>query len=292
MECQRHAFDFPEEDDYPSKSARLAYLNTAYLGPLPRRSRDAAKSACERQTQPFVHLAGKPGTQLSSFYSDVEQCRAAFAALVTGSTADDIALVPSTSYAMSVARKNLLPIGLLDSNSRILVLEQQFQSNLYCWEDAVQEAGGELLVVARPDDFDWTRAVLEEIDGAAEGTLKLVALPCCHWTDGSTLDLVSIGARCRAVGARFVIDGTQSIGAVPFDVSAVKPDFLAVSAYKWLLCPYGLAFLYAAPEHQAHGQPIEQHNWERTGEGFYQYDYTQGARRFDGGQRSNVSLRV
>ena len=215
MDCQRHAFDFPDEDGSPTaKSARLAYLNTAYLGPLPRRSRDEAKSACDRQTQPFVHLAGKPGAQLSSFYSEVEQCRASFAALVRGATAGDIALVPSTSYAMSVARKNLLPPGMLDSNSRILVLEQQFQSNLYCWEEAVQEVGGELLVVARPDDFDWTGAVLAEIDAAAEGTLKLIALPCCHWTDGSSLDLVSIGARCRAIGARLVVDGTQSIGAV------------------------------------------------------------------------------
>ena len=70
------------------------------------------------------------------------------------------------------------------------------------------------------------------------------------------LDLVAIGAACRAIGAKFVVDATQSAGAVPFDVAAVRPDFLCASAYKWLLCPYGLAFLYASPDNQQ-GAPLE-----------------------------------
>ena len=285
LSCQREAFDFPPTDgDEP-----LTYLNCAYLGPLPRASRDAAKAACERQTQPFVHLAGKPGEQLSSFHADVEACRTAMAALV-GAAAEEIALVPSTSYAMAVACKNLCPPGALQSGDNLLVIEQQFQSNYYCWEEAAAEAGATLLVVPRPADFDWTAAVLAALSaagGPAGGPVRVAALPSCHWTDGSTLDLVRIGVKCREMGTALVVDGTQSVGAAPFDVKEVQPDFMAVSSYKWCLCPYGLAFLYASKKWQESGAPLEQHNWERRGDGFYNYEYTPGSRRFDGGQPSN-----
>jgi selenocysteine lyase/cysteine desulfurase len=239
-----------------------------------------------RQMQPFVHLAGKPGEQLTSFYGDVEGCRRAFAALI-GAAQDDIALVPSTSYGMATAAKNLLPPGYLSRGDRLLVLEQQFQSNYYVWEEAAFTCGAELLVVERPPDFDWTAAVLGALSGADGRHVRLVSLPTVHWTDGTVVDLERIGVRCRELGCALVVDGTQSIGAAPFDVAKVQPDFLTASAYKWLLCPYGLAFLYASPRQQQSGQPLEFHNWERHGEGFYQYQYNAGARRFDAGQRSN-----
>lgn len=265
MECQRAAFDFADEG--------LCYLNSSYLGPLPLTARAAAADACDRQASPWAHLAGKPGEQLSSFYADVEDARAGFAALI-GATADDIALTPATSYAMAVACKNLLPVGTLGPGDQVLVIEQQFQSNYYVWEEAATAAGAEMLVVSRPANFDWTTAILEALgysatspqtdctikaEAASASTLrriKLVTLPTVHWQDGSRLDLVTIGAACRAIGAKFVVDATQSAGAVPFDVSMVQPDFLTVSAYKWLLCPYGLAFLYASPDNQQ-GVPLE-----------------------------------
>ena len=267
MECQRALFDFPGADE------GLSYLNSSYLGPLPLTARAAATDACERQASPWAHLAGKPGEQLSSFYDDVEDARAAFAALI-GASADDIALTPATSYAMAVACKNLLPPGALGAGDQVLVIEQQFQSNYYVWEEAAVAAGAEMLVVPRPADFDWTAVILEALTGspaasaqaervraeaAAASTpsrIKLVTLPTVHWQDGSRLDLVAIGAACRAIGAKLVVDATQSAGAVPFDVAAVRPDFLCASAYKWLLCPYGLAFLYASPDNQQ-GAPLE-----------------------------------
>ena len=89
-----------------------------------------------------------------------------------------------------------------------------------------------------------------------------------------------------------IIDGTQSIGAARFDVQRVKPAFLFCSAYKWLLGPYGLAFLYADPAHQR-GMPLEHHSYNRAGaEGAsstsgYSDNFLLGARRYDFGERSN-----
>ena len=272
---------------------------------LPLVSRAAAKEATERQTAPW-----ELPPPSSVFYDDVEACRASFAPLI-GASANDIALVPATSYAMAVAAKNLLPPGSLQPGDQILVIEQQFQSNYYVWEEAARAAGAEMLVCPRADGFDWTGAIVDilraelarvreqqatsptsatakGVSGASVGSrIKLVSLPTVHWQDGSVLDLVAIGKLTRELGAHFVVDGTQTVGAVPFDVAEVQPDFMCASAYKWLLCPYGLAFLYAAPRWQSEGAPLEHHQWERTGPAFYRHAFTPGARRFDSGQRSN-----
>ena len=92
-----------------------------------------------------------------------------------------------------------------------------------------------------------------------------------------------------------VVDGTQSVGALPFDVTAIRPDFLVVATYKWLLGPYAAGYLYVAPKHHD-GMPIE-HNWadrarseDFTGLVDYRDAFQPGARRYDVGERGNFHL--
>jgi selenocysteine lyase/cysteine desulfurase len=56
-----------------------------------------------------------------------------------------------------------------------------------------------------------------------------------------------------------VIDGSQSVGALPFDVQEIEPDALVVVGYKWLMGPYGTALAYFGPAFDD-GKPIED-NW-------------------------------
>jgi selenocysteine lyase/cysteine desulfurase len=123
----------------------------------------------------------------------------------------------------------------------------------------------------------------------------VVSVPQVHWTDGALVDLHAVAARGREVGARLVIDGSQSIGAMPLDVNELTPDFVVSVGYKWLLGPFGLGYLYVAEQHRA-GTPLEQ-NWIlRAGsEDFarlvdYRDEYLPGARRFDVGERTNFEL--
>ena len=65
-------------------------------------------------------------------------------------------------------------------------------------------------------------------------------------------------ARRSGSGARaFLIDATQSAGVLAMDVKRLDPDFVIFPTYKWLLGPYGRAFLYVAKRHQS-GIPLEQ----------------------------------
>jgi selenocysteine lyase/cysteine desulfurase len=108
-------------------------------------------------------------------------------------------------------------------------------------------------------------------------------------------DLIRIGARAREVGALFVIDATQTVGAMPFDCAAIKPDALIVHSYKSMLSNYGLGFAVFSDKF-VNAKPIEESWLMRAGsENFarlvdYQDAYASGMRRFDTSLRANPSL--
>jgi selenocysteine lyase/cysteine desulfurase len=262
----RELFDVP---------AGIAYFNTANLSPQLHRVRAAGEDALRRRGRPWTISA-------DDWFTDVERLRALFAGLV-GADADGVALVPATSYGFAVAARNL---GLRPGD-RVLVLAEEYPSGIYAW----RAAGAELVTVSRPDGGSWTQAVLAALDER----IAVVSVPNVHWTDGALVDLPAVAARARAVGARLVVDGSQSIGAMPFDVAEVRPDFVVAVGYKWLLGPFGVGYLYVAEEHRD-GEPVEQ-NWiNRSGsQDFarlvdYRDDYQPGARRFDVGQRTKFEL--
>ena len=164
---------------------------------------------------------------------------------------DDVAFAPAVSYGMAQATANIT----LVRTQTIVTLAEEFPSNVYPWMDLAQRTGAQFIAVPRPGDGDWTAALLSAINTAT----GVVAVPHCHWTDGGFIDLEAVGNACRSVGAVLCVDGTQSVGALPFDVKRIDPDYLAVASYKWLLGPYSFGFLYVAPRRQGE-RPIE-HNW-------------------------------
>ncbi len=268
--CQRDLFDIPDD---------VAWLNCAQMSPTMRSVAEAGEAAIRRKEHPWT-------ISPVDFFTDSEIARGLFADVVNANP-DEVAIVPSASYGMAIAAQNL-SVG---PDNRILVLDEQFPSNLYVWSELAKRTGARIDVVPRPDDDDWTAAILNRIGP----DIAIAALPNNHWTDGGLIDLEQIGAALRDVGAALAVDATQSLGAMPFDVRRVRPDFLVAACYKWMLGPYSLGFLYVDPKHHA-GQPIE-HNWiVRAGsEDFsglvnYRDDYQPGARRFDMGERANFGL--
>ena len=269
--CQRHLFDIPHE---------VAYLNCGYMSPLMKRVRDAGAAGLERKARPREIVP-------RDFFSGSDALRSACAELLNA-RADDIAIVPAASYGVSTAARNL-PLA---QGQNVIVVEDQFPSNVYPWRERAKESGARVRTVPRPRQGGWTRAVLDAIDGDT----AVVALPHCHWTDGGLFDLQRIGEVCRASGIALSLDVTQSLGVLPLDVQQIQPDFLACAAYKWLLGPYSIGLLYVSERWQQAGAPIE-HNWihRRNAEDFarlvdYQDDFEPGARRFDVGERSNFAL--
>lgn len=274
LPSQRHLFDIPDD---------VAYLNCAYMSPLLRRVTEAGQRAVARKAHPWDITP-------ADFFSEVAEARRRFATLLGGGAVeDDIAIVPAVSYGMAVACANLP----LERGQTVLLLDEEFPSVILPWRERAREAGARAVLLPRPADDDWTRVILEAIDPHT----AVAALPALHWTDGALIDLPRVAARLREVGAALAVDATQSLGAMPFAMSEVKPDFLVCAAYKWLLGPYSLGFLYVAPRYQQ-GRPVE-HNWI-TQAGSHDFSalttyagelvFQPGARRFDVGETSNFAL--
>jgi len=267
---QRAAFDVPDE---------VAYFDTASLAPMLHSVRAAGEAALRRRAAPWEIGA-------DVWFDEADRLRSLFAALV-GGDADGVALVPASSYGLAIAARNL---GL-DPRRRILVLAEEYPSGIYTWRRLAGDTGTQLHTVVREPGQPWAEAVLAALDER----VGLVSVPNVHWTDGAFVDLDAVAARSHEVGARLVIDASQSLGALPLDVSVLRPDFVACVGYKWLLGPFGRGYLWVAGEHRQ-GRPLEE-NWIlRTGsEDFgrlvgYSAEYRPGARRYDQGQRTLLEL--
>jgi selenocysteine lyase/cysteine desulfurase len=267
---QRHLFEIPDE---------IVYLNCASFAPQMRSVREAGEQALARTAQPWT-------LRDSDWFDAVDRLRALFAQLI-GATANDIAIIPATSYGLAVAAQNLRAAP----GDRVLLVAEDFPSNVYTWQAFARRTGAEMLTVQSEPGQSWTDAILEKLDER----VKTVSVPNVHWTNGALIDLDRVGRRAREMGAAFVIDATQSLGAMPLDVASLRPDYLVGAGYKWLLGPFSLGYLYVDAARQD-GVPLEQ-NWiSHTGsEDFASLinsrdEYQPGARRYDVGQRSNFTL--
>jgi selenocysteine lyase/cysteine desulfurase len=252
----------------------VTFLNCANMSPLLNNAYQAGIDALLQRTTPWK-------IKTEDWFNPAEELRELFAQIIR-TDKENIALIPSVSYGIAVAAKNIS----LKAHQKILVLDQQYPSNIYAWLELSKQSGAEIITVKRQMDQSWTDAIIQHIDA----NTGVVAIPNCHWTDGSLVDLEAVSDRVKKAGAKLVIDASQSLGAYPLDINKIKPDFLVTVGYKWLLGAYGLGYLYAGPEYCETGNPIEYSCLNKRGsEDFtrladYRDEFRNGARRFDAGE--------
>ena len=198
-----------------------------------------------------------------------------------------MALISSVSYGVATAAKLLRH----PERSRVLLLEDDHSSPVLEWMTRAEVAGYAIEVVKRPEDGDWTAALLAAIERPG-APLALASISSVHWSDGGAVDLDRVAPALRRSGAALLVDATHAAGVMKLDVQELDPDFLVFPTYKWVLGPYGRAFLYVAKRHQD-GIPLEQTGFGRRGVSAEQARYladtafVAGARRFDMGERDH-----
>lgn len=275
LHCQRDKFSIPRD---------VHYLNCAYMGPLSQAVQQAGFAGIMRKADPSKITS-------ADFYTESNEARRLFAKLINVGDPERIAIIPSASYGIATAARNL-PVR---AGQNIVITGEQFPSNVYAWRKLAAQRKAHLRTVTplsvKQRGAAWNDALLEAID---ENT-AIVAVPHVHWTDGTLFNLERVGVRARAYGAALIVDGTQSVGALPFDVQLIKPDVLVCAAYKWLLGPYSIGFAYFNEKFD-NGEPLEE-NWitREDSEDFrglvnYRDRYQAGALRYDVGERSNFAL--
>jgi selenocysteine lyase/cysteine desulfurase len=271
LPTQRHLFAVPDE---------VAFFNCATNSPLLNSSRDRLIAAAHSKSHPWNRTP-------PDFFADADAIRGLCAELI-GGEAQGYAIVPAASYGIGTAARAIEPH--LRAGDEILVIAEEFPSVVLPFKRIAQVGGASLVTIAASEE-DWTSAILARMGEK----VKVVALSSCHWTNGARIDLRAIARACRDVGATLVVDGTQSIGAMPFALDEIAPDFLVVAGYKWLLCPYGFGVMHVSPKWRD-SRPLEE-SWlardnaaDFAGLVNYSDRYMPGARRFDVGEKCTTLL--
>ncbi|NSL43687.1 aminotransferase class V-fold PLP-dependent enzyme [Streptomyces sp. 8P21H-1] len=186
------------------------YLNTAGTGLLPARAVAAVRAGVESVA------AGRP----QDMFADVEASRASFARLLG---------VPAGRVAAgaSVAVYTALIAASLPAGAEVLTAEADFSSAVNPFH--------------MRRDLKVRTVPLERIAESVRPGTALVAVSAAQSADGRIADLPALREAAREHGARTYVDASQAAGWLPVEADAY--DYVSSVAFKWLVCPRGVAFL-------------------------------------------------
>ena len=268
LQHQKQRFDIPED---------ITYLNTASQSPAFQAIYEAGLKGLKQKNRPYTILG-------SDYFEPVVQLKKLFATLVDVDDYNRIATIPSVSYGIATVTNNIT----LNEGDEILVIDEQFPSNYYSWKKLADTYNATIKTISPIRDEHWDTTIVAAITDKT----AVVAMGHIHWSNGDLFDLKAISTKAKQHKALLIIDGSQSIGALPFSVKEIQPDALICAGYKWLFGPYGCAYAYFG-KHFDHGQPLEE-NWSNrlNSENFssltnYQPEYKPLANRYTVGESGN-----
>ena len=248
------------------------FLNTATYGQLPRAAMQATA----------LHYARRDAfacTDFLEWFDDVDTIRASVARLIHAD-ADDVAFINNAASGLSI-----LMAGIdWKPGDQVISLEHEFPNNIY-WPSLLSSAGVEFLAVP------WSR-----FEESLTDRTRLALVSSVNYSTGFRVPAEELGRVLRERGILYYLDGTQSVGALQFDVRAVQPDMLAVNAYKWLISPNGAGFVYVSPKLRERLNPNvvgwrSHKDWRRVDSLHHGApDFVEGAEKYEGGMLNFPSL--
>ena len=280
----------------------IVYLNNAAQARLDDSVRQAGADAISREPWESQHEIAVQAQ---------DQIRQLFATIID-TEPSNIAIHPSTAFAVTTAAENIWRLfqaqrqrhdSTTGDKHKILIMEDEFNSAVYPWQDIVERSNGSLQldIVPYPNDDDgdddskssWTDAIFERLDDS----VLVACLTPLHWSNGAIVDLSQISHHCKRLDVMLVIDSTQASGIYPCSVAQLQPDVLCCSVHKWLRGPSGTSLVYIHPKWHDAWQPLDQHargrpldvTWDAyphtmdAATGGYPTEYYNDARKFDAG---------
>jgi cysteine desulfurase/selenocysteine lyase len=220
LDIDRIRLEFPITKKY-------AYFDNAAVGPLPTRVVETATRVLEEKCEGDLHW--------ESWESTAEETRKSIAILI-GASADEIALVHSTSEGVSIVANGLS----YEKDSNIVTCDMEFPSNLFPWQALAKRRGMELRVIRSLDGF----LRMEDFVQAIDKKTRVVAVSHVQYSNGFRINLEELSKIAHENNAYLSTDAVQAVGEMPVSVSELGVDFLETSGYKWLLSPISTGFLY------------------------------------------------
>lgn len=273
LQHQKHLFDIPEE---------ITYLNIAAQSPSFKAIYEAGLEGLKQKNRPY-------SITIPDYFEPVIELKKLFAELVDVDDYNRIATIPAVSYGIATVANNIK----LNAGDEIIVIHEQFPSNIYAWQKLADKYNAVIKTIKAPNtDVNRVKQWNESIIDAISDKTAVVAMGNIHWSNGSLFDLKTIRQKTKTHNALLIIDGSQSVGVLPFSVKEIQPDALICAGYKWLFGPYGCAYAYYGAYFD-NGVPIEE-NWSNrlNSENFsgltnYESQYKPLANRYSVGESGN-----
>lgn len=212
---------------------RYTFLSHAAVSPTSRRVTQAVRETTELMEQ--VSFLNALDQALESYNS----LRRRIVSLINARGVDEIALMPNTAAGINAAARSLP----LQAGDNVLVLDSDYPANIYPWLNLADRGVLTKFVPTRGGGLD-----LATLEQRIDRRTRVIALSTVMFSTGFRNNIAAVGQLCHERGIYFVVDGIQSLGALPMDVQACHIDFLASGAHKWLMSAQGGGFLYCRRE--------------------------------------------
>ena len=221
------------EKDFPS-AKNFVYLNAANVALM--------YSGAEKCIQDWFKDVALNGS--NNFNEDAEQnvfevLHLAAARLINTSS-ENISAGSSATELLSSLAWAVSPT----KDQNVVSTRIVFPSTVYPWQRVANSTGCEVRLANENNNFVNVDDIIDLIDQ----NTKVVCVSHVEFSNGQAFDLDLLSQAAHEHDALFVVDATQSAGAIPIDVKKTPIDVLVAGAYKWLCGPFGAAFMYITSE--------------------------------------------
>ena len=207
------------------------HLNNAGAALMPRPVLEAMQEYLEREsTIGGYETADASEAAVERVYDDI--------ALLVGARARNMAIVGSATAGFTQA------ISTIDFEPGDAIVTTRCDYTSYQIQYlALAERRG--VSVLHADDLPEGGVDPESVRKLVrQSKCRLVSVSWVPTNSGLVQDVAAVGAVCEELGVPYHVDACQAVGQIPIDVSALRCDYLSVTARKFLRGPRGLGFLF------------------------------------------------
>ncbi len=225
----------------------LVYLDSANTSQKPRQVLDVMREHYERHNANVARSVHTLGTESTGAF---EAARAKVAGFIGAASADEVVFTKNSTEAINLVAHAFG--GRLGPGDEIVISEMEHHSNIVPWQMLCERTGATLRWFRITDDG---RLDLSQLDELVNERTRLVAYVHMSNILGTVNPTAPIVARAREVGARVLLDCSQSVPHLPVDVASLGADFIAFTGHK-MLGPTGIGVLWGRYELLAEMPPF------------------------------------
>jgi selenocysteine lyase/cysteine desulfurase len=248
--------------------AGLAYLDHASDSPAPERTRRVIVERAELLSNPLAQVRSR-----EDYLADANRLLAER----LNTTPDRFAYLTNVADATAAIANGIA----WQPGDNVVLVQGEYPSFVLPWTRLAQS--GVEVRFAQPNGIETD---LDAVEAVIDDRTRALVISHVDFNSGYRNDLAALGVLAHSHGALFVVDASQSLGAIPVDVSAWGIDALVCVGYKWLMGVHGISMLFVSESAQEAIAPTAPGRYSvRSGWPFPEYDldWAESAIRYQGG---------